>query len=962
MNQRVKERLGSRIRVAVVCACIGATFAFAVAGLNPRVGAAGSGTGQTGQERGHVPTYGDLPLAFEANVGQTDGQVEFLARTRDYNLFLTSDKAVLSLSGDGSDNERTALYTKLVGGIPQTKGTGAAPLSGTVNYLNSADPTRRYANIPTFGRVAYQAVYPGIDVAYYGTGSQLEYDFTVAPGADPHAIRLGIEGANSIRLDEGGDLIISAGLGAITQQAPRLYQEVDGARRSVAGGFVLTGNEVGFAVGPYDSSRPLVIDPTLAYASYLGGVGNDQADKVRVDSSGSAYVVGTSESIDFPTTPGVIRRSPDQDFATSFVTKLSPDGSSLVYSTFVASGQTGGTNLALAPDGSVWMTGTSDGPADVPVTPGAFLTVRPGGQAAYVVRISPDGSESLYGTYIASPTSSGTTMAGPVAVATNGDVWTAPSLANFMPNSGFPTSPGAIQSDCTTFSFDPADCTADLLLVRIHPVGGGLADLPYATFLGGSGDDRATSVALDPAGLVYLFGTTDSTDLPTTPGALMPTAPGGGYNRDMFLGKIQPVSNGLSAVLYLTYFGGSDQDGVLGGAMALGPDGSAYLTFPTQSFDIQTTPGALQPFKADVVDILVARVQPGGHGPSDLLYSTYLGGPFIDRSRDIAVDGQGHVFLTGGAGAAFPLRQPLACCSANTGSGPTVNQTDGIVVEINPVGQGDADLVFSTFLGGHGFRNSPKGIALAMDINGRARAAYVVGSTDAEDFPVTSGAFQQTYGGGQNDGFVSKIDLTDLIPCTRTLTGNVSGLVVVNPGEVVCLHNAYVAGGVLVTAGGEVRIEDSRIGSFVTSAAAAAFRMCGTQVAGNVAVSGTSPQFITTSGPGCATNTITGTSNVPSGGTPSPTTTTVAPTTTTVAPTTTTTQPTTTTTPAPTTTVRPTTTTAPPSACASLLSQRQAYNAAIDAAEVGQSPAVVAGLEQQRALRNASFDQQLATC
>ncbi|MCA1702529.1 MAG: SBBP repeat-containing protein, partial [Actinobacteria bacterium] len=712
------------------------------------------------------------------------------------------------------------------------------------------------------GRVAYSGVYPGIDLAYYAKGNQVEYDFVVAPGADPSVIRLGIEGADSLRLDKAGNLVMATAAGELTQHKPVLYQDVDGVRRPVEGSFLLEGTRLGFSVGPYDPTLPLVIDPILAYSTYIGGSGGDFPTRIAVGNDGSAYIAGTTVSPDFPTTAGALRTSrPDDGLHFAFVSKLNREGTGLLYSTFVATATNAGVGLAVAEDGSAWVSGTSSFTRDVPVTAGAFLTTRPAGAAAFLVKLSPSGRTAAYGTYFTNPSGAGSvTHGGALAVEPSGDVWIA-ATSNLNVDPPFPTTPGAVQPTCSSIPPRPGrprTCASDILLAKIHPGGRGLQDLVYATYLGGTGSDTATSFALGADGAVLLFGDTNGA-FPTTPGALMPTYAGGG--RDTFLSRIRPAGNGSSDLLYSTYFGGLDTDGS-SSDMALAADGTAYVTFSTDSFDVPITPGAYRPFRRDQTDVVVARINPAGGGSSDLLYSTLVPSDGIDQPFGIAVDGRGHAFVTGHAGFNFETRNPLECCPFDKGPQDQNFGGDAFVFELNPAGEGDADMVFSTFLGGATGIEIGRDIAVGTDTAGTARAAYVVGDTPSTDFPVTTGSFQTTNRGGK-DGFVSKIDVSDTVPCTRTLTGNVIRPITVQAGEEVCLNDASVSGGLTVEPGGAVRIRNSRIAGSVVSHEAAFFALCGTTVSRDLTVSDTSPQLVQTEGEGCAPNTVVGASAVP---------------------------------------------------------------------------------------------------
>jgi hypothetical protein len=268
--------------------------------------------------------YGKLPLSFEANMGQTDPAVGFLARGRGYNLLLTRTEAVLVLHRQkaagalkgreltgrklralASEAERASVRVRLVGSDPAAPLSGAQLLPGKANYFRGHDPAKWRTDIPTYARVEQPGVYPGIDLVYYGNQRELEYDFVVAPGADPNQLRMAYDGVEGIELEASGDLVLRTKLGEIRQHSPVVYQEIDGVIRKLPAAHVITGrNEVGFQVKDYDARRPLVIDPTVSYGTLLGGAGDELAWGIAVDSSGSAYVCGLTTSLDFPVTSG----------------------------------------------------------------------------------------------------------------------------------------------------------------------------------------------------------------------------------------------------------------------------------------------------------------------------------------------------------------------------------------------------------------------------------------------------------------------------------------------------------------------------------------------------------------------------------------------------------------------------------------------------------------------------------
>lgn len=386
----------------------------------------GASTRATVQE-----VYGKLPLYFEANRGQTDTQVNFLSRGNGYTLFLTPTGAVLALvktergkegekeeKGDAqsaTDRPQSAvLRMHLVGANPVPQVTGLEELAGKSNYFPDSDPARWRTNIPTYAKVKYQGVYPGVDLVYYGNQRQLEYDFVVAPGADPRAITLAFVGADTLEIDAQGNLILHTAGEHLRMHRPLIYQEVDGVRREISGGYVLhkilesepRAQRVGFQIAAYDATKPLIIDPVLVYSTYLGGSHRDQGQGIAVDGAGNAYVTGWTMSANFPTKnalyPGV---SGDTSQLAAFVAKLNTTASgeaSLVYSTYLGA-SVGNKGLSIVADstGNAYVTGSTKGV--FPTTPNAFQPARPPSCCpfdVFVTKLNPTGSALLYSTFL----------------------------------------------------------------------------------------------------------------------------------------------------------------------------------------------------------------------------------------------------------------------------------------------------------------------------------------------------------------------------------------------------------------------------------------------------------------------------------------------------------------------------------------------------------------------------------
>src|SRR3989441_831104 len=340
-------------------------------------------------------SYGKLPLSFEANRGQTDPEVKFLARSTGHMLFLASTEAVLVFTkpeypgGERRDPRaklekprkatQTVLRMTFLGANLDARVTGREELPGKANYFIGNDPAKWRTNVPTYAKVHSVDLYPGIDLVFYGNQRQLEYDFVVHPGDDPSSIALSFQGADKVEVDAQGDLVLHMAAGAIRQRKPVIYQEVEGARREIAGGYVLKGaSRVELQVAAYDRSLPLIIDPVLFYSTYLGGSGDDGGDgNIAVDTAGDAYVTGRTNSTNIPTTTGSFQPASGGQYD-AFVTKLNPTGSGLVYSTYLG-GSNGeeGYGIAVDTPGNAYVTGITDSNV-FSTTPGA-LPASPGG-------------------------------------------------------------------------------------------------------------------------------------------------------------------------------------------------------------------------------------------------------------------------------------------------------------------------------------------------------------------------------------------------------------------------------------------------------------------------------------------------------------------------------------------------------------------------------------------------------
>jgi hypothetical protein len=677
--------------------------------------------------------YGNLPLSFEANQGQTDSRVKFLARGEGYALFLTSDEAVLALRKGTSSNERrvghqanaAALRMSLSGINPRVGISGVDELPGKSNYLVGNDRAHWHTGVANYARVRYQRVYPGIDLIYYGNQRQLEYDFVLDPGADPGAIALRIGGVERASVSSLGDLVLDTNGGQVVFHRPVIYQTQETRRQEIAGGYALGRRlpggiqEVRFHVGTFDRSRQLVIDPTLSYSSYLGGTNNDYGSGIAIDSSGNAYVTGQTFSTNFPVlNPYQKSCSSCTTFDASnvFVSKVNSTGTALVYSTYIG-GNFGDAGNAIAVDsgGNAYVAGNTSS-SDFPVL-NAFQSTSGGPTSpgepgdGFVLKLNAAGSGLVYSSYIGG---SAEDDAYGIAIDSAGEAFVVGRTAS----TNFPLKDAYQAQNNGSF---------DVFVAKVAAAG---SSLVYSTYLGGAAEDDGYGIAVGPSGGAYITGQTLSNDFPTA--SAYQTAYGG--QADAFVAKLT-FSGSTLALGYSTYLGGTSMDQGFG--IALDSSSNAYVTGLTESTDFPTA-NAFQSTFSGSSDAFVSKLSSSG---ATLTYSTYLGGNSGDSGgRSIAVDSSGHANVAGYTSSSnFPTAAPVQ----STYGG---NQ-DAFLSRVTPSGCG---LVFSTFLGGKS-TDGANGVA----VNAATGDAYLVGSTLSNDFP-TQKPFQAATGGNY-DAFLSKV-------------------------------------------------------------------------------------------------------------------------------------------------------------------------------------------------------------
>ncbi len=695
--------------------------------------------------------YGKLPLSFEANRGQTDGQVKFVSRGSAYTLFLGRNESVFT---SGAAGQSSALHVKLVGANPSATISGVEELPGKSNYFIGNDRTKWLTDVPNYSRVKYRNAYPGVDLVYYGNQQQLEYDFIVAPGADLHAITLALtqdqrspsstrQSAKTVRIDANGDLQVGTGKEELSFHKPMVYQESfdpgsgdshlasNAAKHFVDGRWVLkSATEVGFEVGAYDARQALVIDPVVSYSGFLGGTDIDVGNGVAVDSAGNAYIAGRAQSINFPTTTGAYQTTSGGG-SDAFVAKLNPAGSALIYSTYIG-GQSGdiGFGVAFNPaTGNAYVTGATTS-SNFPVTAGAFQTAcgggcsSVGGSAVFVSELNSTGSALLYSTYIGGSTAD-TAIAFGISLDSAGEAY----VTGRTSSAAFPTTSGAFQ---TTFGGNQ-----DAFVAKVNATGSALV---YSTFLGGSAVDLTIGIHVDAAGNAYVAGNSASSNFPTTPGAYQTTCANSCASADAFVAKLAPDG---SKLVYSTFIGGSSSDD--GTAVSIDSAGNAYVTGFTCSTDFPTTPGAAQSVFGGATlcsnsggDAFVSKINAAG---SALLYSTYLGGSGNDAAFAIGVDSKGQAWVSG---STYSKNFPT---TPGTFQSALVGPSDVFVTELNAAGSA---LAYSTYLGGSSTEVS---YGLTVDASDNP---YVVGRTASPDFPVSVNPFQAINGGGATDAFITK--------------------------------------------------------------------------------------------------------------------------------------------------------------------------------------------------------------
>jgi hypothetical protein len=755
-----------------------------------------------------------LPLMFEPNQGQTAAPVKFMAHGAGYGLFLTSDQAVLALQGAPIGNRQSALSSqstagssrrasgsvirmRLEGANTSARVSGGAVLPGKTSYLIGNNPAKWHRDVPQFGRVEYASVYRGVDLVYYGNQGQLEYDFRVAPGADPKQIALSFQGATPhILQGESGDLVLTTDSGEVRFHAPRIYQPATKAsaesagrgETEVTGSFrQLADNGIGFAIGDYDRSRELVIDPTLSYSTYLGGTAGIEGPSglaspgnvisVAADAALNIYLAGSTTSTNFPITTGNDVTAGAQNI---FISKIYPQGTGsaqLVYSIILGGTDTtevdtlagivvdlnnniyvaGSTNSTTFPTN-----GTNAAFQTAPLTAGThgFLSV-------FTLAGTPPAYTLAYSTYLSGD---GTDIVTGLAVDLNQNAYvTGNTTSQIGSSNGFPANPNGYQ----TSSNSPGNPQFFASKINTTNTSTGSTSMIYSTYFGGgypsAGIANGGGVAVDIGGNMYITGTTNmQSQVPAgsnlqpfpllneqqsclnvpMPGASTCIAQNSSTVTDGYVAKINPNLDGLQSLVYSTYIGGSLTD--TGNAIAVDTSGNAFVAGSTNSTDWNYTLGnGFQPAYAGTQPNSNAYVVElvNSNGLSfPINYFTYLGGTGPDSALGIQVDSVDGVHVAGYTESAnFPSVNPVPGTSCSGAS--SVPYAFVALIETSLPNQAAGD--YSTCLGGSGLT---QGTGVAID---NLAASYVAGTTQAANYPLAN-PYQPQLNGTQN-AFVSRL-------------------------------------------------------------------------------------------------------------------------------------------------------------------------------------------------------------
>ncbi|MCX6827698.1 MAG: SBBP repeat-containing protein [candidate division Zixibacteria bacterium] len=686
--------------------------------------------GKTMDKQKIMANFSSMPLAFTENRGQWGEKTLFKAEAGGAAFYFCKDEVAYLFTRNTNeidqcamdhrenmpgfpDEMRKPIYKKdallikaqFVGANPNPEMIGEDRLAHNCNYFYSNNPTKWRTDVAIYSTIIYKDIYPNIDLRYRGNGHGIKYDFIVNPGADLYQIQICYRGVENLSVTNTGDLCAQTSFGTIYEAIPEIYQEKNGTKVSISGRYSLIKPGIfGFIVDNFDPSFTLIIDPEILYSTYLGGSGDDLGWSIAVDNAGCAYVIGQTASTDFPTQNSYQPNQGGTGNYDAFITKLSANGKSLIYSTYLGgSGNEYGRRIAVDGDGLAYVTGytaSSDFPTKNPYD-GSF---NGGYSDAFVTKLSANGDSLIYSTYLGG----------------NDDD---DGLGIAVDNAGYAYVAG--QTNSTNFPtltpYQGNQHGSDVFVTKLSLDGNSLI---YSSYLGGTGSDAAYGIAIDGSGCAYVTGITEAADFP-----IQNAFQTNQFGYDAFVTKFSDEGDSL---LYSTYIGGSDFD--YGNDIAVDIAGCAYVTGVTSSTDFPLQ----NPYQTSQAGsgAFVTKLSAAGNAA---VYSTYLGGDDYDEGYGICVDSYGCAYLSGRTHSVnFPTQNPLQ---------PYQQYIDIFVTKFSPDGN---SLVFSSYLGGSA---DEFGYDIAVDGFG---SIYVTGFTASTDFP-TYNAYDSSYN-THRDAIVTKIN------------------------------------------------------------------------------------------------------------------------------------------------------------------------------------------------------------
>ncbi len=663
------------------------------------------------------------PLVFEKNIGQFDAEVQFLSRSTSGTTYYFTERGVTILLSKTTNQESVpgeefsvsekaitnshSLKISFVGANVHPSITPEEQTVSKVNYFKGKDPAKWKTGVSNYQRIRYHNIYNGIDLVYYGNGKQLEYDFVVHPGADPNVIRVHYEGSEeALALLENGSVAIRTSLGLMHEKKPYVYQMKEKKSEVVASWKQINETDLQFSLGEYDKTQTLYIDPVI-FSTFIGGNDFDVAGVARFDSSGNMYFAGSTHSGNFPATPGVIDETYGGGGGDWFLLKLSADGSTALFCTFIGgSGYDYGYDVQVDKNGDLYVTGLTQS-SEFPTSSGAYDETYNGSDDVAVIKLSPDGEAILYSTFIGG---SGSDKAFRLAIDELGSAY-----VTGYAQTGFPITPGVVQST--------NNGGYDAFVAKLSPSG---SQLEFSTYLGGSGDmDTGNRVLLDSDHNIYIGGYLNSPDFPTTSGAYQQSYQGGTF--DAFVTKLNPTA---TEYIFSTYLGGNNEEYLYD--ITFDANRNVYITGSTKSSNFPTTPGCYDTTHngTGTEDGFITKLNPSA---SNVIFSTFVGGSNNDEAIISVLDSNGDIVFSGvSTSIDFPTTDGAYDRTHN-------GNWDIVMGKLSADG---SSLLYGTFIGGW---STDYGWWMNKDQKGDF---IISGRTSSSNFPTTIGAFDQTYNGG----------------------------------------------------------------------------------------------------------------------------------------------------------------------------------------------------------------------